>query len=92
MDFLKIFLRSVAGLPGVIQGVEALYGAKTGADKRKAAVAIVGAAINMTDAVEGKQIADGDGFSHGLGLIVDGVVACLNASLWAGKKPGSTTV
>jgi hypothetical protein len=37
----------------------------------------------MADAVSSKQIADATRFSSGLSLIVDGVVECLNASLWA---------
>lgn len=83
MDFLKLFLRSIAMLPGVIQGTEALFGAATGEQKRTAAVEIVGAAINITDAVSKKQIADADKFTAGLNEIIDGVVTCLNASIWA---------
>jgi hypothetical protein len=83
MDFLKIFLRGVALLPSVIQGIEALYGAKTGAQKREAAIAIVGAAINVADATQSKTIVDAAKFTAALGVIVDGVVACLNASIWS---------
>jgi hypothetical protein len=83
MDFLKLFLRGIALLPGVIQGTEALFGAETGAQKKAAAVEIVGAAINMTDAVTMKQIADSGKFTEGLNSIIDGVVTCLNASIWA---------
>ncbi len=83
MDFLKMFLRGVAMLPGVIQGTEALFGASTGEQKRKAAVEVVDAAINITDAVTKKQIADADKFTAGLNAIIDGVVMCLNASIWA---------
>ena len=83
MDFLKVFLRGIALLPGVIQGTETLFGAKTGEQKKAAAVEIVGAAINVADAVTTKQIADADKFTAGLNGIIDGVVTCLNASLWA---------
>ncbi|MBB5317611.1 hypothetical protein [Tunturibacter empetritectus] len=86
MDFLKLFLRSIALLPGVIQGTEALFGAKTGEQKKDAAVEIVGAAINITDAVTRKQIADADKFTQGLSMTIDGVVMCLNASLWANRS------
>jgi len=37
----------------------------------------------MADAVSTKQIADSTKFTGGLNLIVDGVVECLNASIWA---------
>ena len=83
MDFVKLFLRSIALLPGVIQGVEALFGEKTGPQKKAAAVEMVGAAINLADAVTMKQIADSGKFTAGLSLIIDGVVDCLNASIWA---------
>jgi hypothetical protein len=86
MDFLKLFFRSIALLPGVIHGTEALFGAKTGEQKKDAAVEIVGAAINITDAVTRKQIADADKFTQGLSMTIDGVVMCLNASLWANRS------
>jgi len=86
MDFLKLFFRSMALLPGVIQGTEALFGAKTGEQKKAAAVEIVGAAINITDDVTRKHIADADKFTQGLSMTIDGVVMCLNASLWANRS------
>ena len=82
MDFLKIFLRGISLLPSAIQGVETLYGAKTGEQKRAAAIAIVGSAIGIVDAVDSKTIVDPAQFTAALGVIVDGVVACLNASIW----------
>ena len=83
MNFLKLFLRTIALIPGVVQGTEALFGAKSGEQKKKAAVEIVGAAINVADAVTMKHIADADKFTEGLSTLIDGVVMCLNASLWA---------
>ena len=83
MNFLKLFLRGIAILPSLIQGIEQIYGAKTGAEKRTAALEIVSSAIKLTDAVAAKNIVNADGFTEGLGKVVDGVVACLNASLWA---------
>jgi hypothetical protein len=83
MDFLKLFLRAIVLIPGVIQGTEAMFGAKTGEQKKKAAVEIVGSAINIADAVTMKQIADSSRFTEGLSAIIDGVVTCLNASIWA---------
>jgi hypothetical protein len=83
MDFLKLFLRAIVLIPGIIQGTEAMFGAKTGEQKKKAAVEIVGSAINIADAVTMKQIADSSRFTEGLSAIIDGVVTCLNASIWA---------
>ena len=83
MNFMKLFLRGIAILPSLLQGIESLYGAKTGAEKKSAALDVVTSAIKMTDAVANKTILNADGFTTGLGLVVDGVVACLNASVWA---------
>ena len=83
MDFLKLFLRAIVLIPGVIQGTEAMFGAKTGEQKKKAAVEIVRSAINIADAVTMKQIADSGRFTEGLSAIIDGVVTCMNASIWA---------
>ena len=82
MNFLKLFLRGIAILPSLIQGVETLFGAKTGAQKKDAALSIVTAAINATDTLGQKQIVDASGFTEGLSTVIDGVVACLNASIW----------
>ena len=82
MNFTKLLLRGIAFLPSVLQGIEALFGVKTGEQKKAAALEIVGAAINVADAIEQKTIIDADAFTAGMGAIVDGVVACLNASLW----------
>lgn len=68
-------------LPSLIQGIEGMFGEKAGAKKKKASLEIVGAAINVANAIEGKQIADSAGFTDGLGKIIDGVVACLDASV-----------
>lgn len=83
MDFLKALLRGIALLPGVIHGTEAMFDAASGEQKKAAALEIVGAAINITDAVAMKQIADSGRFTAGLSAIIDGVVTCLNASVWA---------
>ena len=86
MDFLKLFLRAISLIPSLVQSVELLYGAKTGAQKKDAALSIVTSSINVADAVSQKQIADAPRFTQGLEQIVDGVVECLNASLWANNS------
>jgi hypothetical protein len=83
MNFLNQLLRGITLVPGVIQSVEGLTGAQTGAQKKDAALSIVGSAINIADAVGSKQIADAGTFQSGLGKVIDGFVDCLNASIWA---------
>jgi hypothetical protein len=83
MNFLGKLLSGIAFIPAVVHGVEALFGSKSGSEKKEAALSFASSAISMTDAVLAKQIIDADKFRDGLGKIIDGVVQCLNASAWA---------
>jgi hypothetical protein len=83
MNFLAKLLRGIAFVPAVVHGIEALFGSKSGADKKEAALSFVGAALSLTDAVLNHDVVDADKFKDGLGKIIDGVVQCLNASAWA---------
>ena len=85
MNFLAKLLQGISLAPSVVHGVEGLLGAQNGADKRNAALNFVQSAMSVTDAVADKQIVDPAKFSDGLGKVIDGVVACLNASVWAKK-------
>jgi hypothetical protein len=82
VNFLVKLLRGVAFIPAVVHGIEALFGSKSGADKREAALSFVGAALSLTDAIANKDVVDADKFREGLGKIIDGTVECLNASAW----------
>ena len=83
MNFLAILLRGISFIPAIVHGIEALFGSKSGADKKDAALNFASAALSMTDAVANKNIIDPDKFRDGLGKVIDGVVECLNASVWA---------
>jgi hypothetical protein len=85
MNVLSMILSGISLVPGVVQSVEGLFGAKSGDQKKQAAIAAVGSAINLTDAVSSKQVLDPTQFESGLGKVIDGVVACLNATAWAKK-------
>ncbi|HEV2577943.1 MAG TPA: hypothetical protein VGU25_12105 [Acidobacteriaceae bacterium] len=82
MEFVKLFLRVLGVLPRAILNMETMFAGKSGEQKKHAVLGVVTMGLNVLDAVEQKQIVDADGFSAGLGSIVDGVVACLNASVW----------
>jgi len=86
MNFLSKLLQGIALIPGVVTSVEQLFGAKDGASKKNAALNFVSNALCATDAVAGKTIVDPNKFQDGLGKVIDGVVACLNASVWAAKQ------
>ena len=82
MNFLPKLLQAIGFVPAIVHGVEAIFGGQSGADKKSAALSFLQAAVSVTDDV-GKSIADRDKFEAGLGKVIDGVVECLNASVWA---------
>jgi hypothetical protein len=86
MSFLPKLLRAFAFIPAVIQGIEAIFGAKTGAQKKESALSFVQAALQLTEAIANRDIADEQKFRDGLSKIIDGVVQCLNASSWAKSR------
>ncbi len=87
MNFLGKLLQGVSFLPSIITGIEGLFAGRSGSDKKNAALGFVTAALSLTDAVAENQVVDPQKFTEGLGKVIDGVVQCLNASVWA-KKAG----
>lgn len=86
MIFLATLLQGISFIPAVVHGVEALLGSKTGGEKKQAVLSFVSAGLGITDAVANKQIMDQGKFSAGLSKVIDGVVDCMNASVWAKAK------
>ena len=86
MNFLATLLRGIAFIPAVVQGVEAVFGSKSGTEKKDAALNFVSSALAITQAVAQKDIVDPEKFHTGLGQIIDGTVQCMNASTWAKAK------
>jgi len=86
MNFLAKLLRGIAFIPAIVHGIEALFGGKTGNEKKEAALSFVGAALSMSEAISQREIVDEGRFRDGLSKIIDGVVQCLNASAWAKAK------
>lgn len=83
MNFLGKLLSGIAFVPAIVHGIEALFGSKSGGDKKEAALSFVTAALSMSESVMNKDIVDENKFRDGLSKIIDGVVQCLNASVWA---------
>jgi len=83
MDFLSKLLQGIAFVPSVVNGIEGLFGSRTGAEKKNAAMSFVSAALQLTDAVTSRHIVDADKFKQGLSAVIDGTVLCLNASTWS---------
>jgi len=76
-------LQGISFVPALVQGIEGLFGNRSGAEKKDAALSFVSAALSLTDAVTSRQIVDEAKFKDGLGKIIDGTMQCLNSSIWA---------
>ncbi len=87
MDFLSQLLRGIAFVPALVNGIEGLFGNKPGAEKKDAAMSFLQDALSMVDAVAKREIVDAVKFRNGISLIIDGTVACLNASTWCKQPP-----
>lgn len=83
MDFLDQLLRAIAFVPAMVNGIESLFASKPGSEKKDAAMSFLESAMATVDAVGARRIVDPEKFHAGIGMVVDGVVQCLNASAWA---------
>lgn len=83
MNFLNQLLRGISFIPALVSGIEGLLGGRSGAEKKDAAMVFLESALQTIDAVAAREIVDADKFRQGIGLVIDGVVQCLNASSWA---------
>jgi hypothetical protein len=85
MNFLSKLLQGITFVPAIVQGVEGVFGNKSGANKKAAALSFVQTAVCATDAIASKNIVDPNKFQDGLSKVIDGVVQCMNASVWANQ-------
>ena len=90
MNFLNQLLRGIAFVPALVNGIEGLFGNKSGAEKKDAAMSFLESALTTMDAIAAREILEPEKFKSGISMIVDGVVQCLNASAWA-KGGGQTS-
>jgi hypothetical protein len=92
MDFLSQLLRGIAFVPALVNGIEGLFGSKSGAEKKDAAMSFLQNALAMTDAVASREIIQPDKFHDGISKIIDGTVECLNASTWTKSESQPSAV
>jgi hypothetical protein len=83
MDFLNQLLRGIAFVPALVNGIENLFGSKSGAEKKDAAMSFLQNALTTAETVAAREITDPEKFRSGISKIIDGTVECLNASAWA---------
>ena len=96
MGWLFYLLLSVFTLLGASSGQtpatttiseRALFGSRSGTEKKDAAMSFVSAAMQLSDAVTSRHIVDEEQFKKGLSEVIDGTVLCLNASTWSKPVP-----
>jgi hypothetical protein len=87
MDFLAQLLRGIAFVPALVNGIEGLFGTKSGAEKKNAAMSFLENALATVDACAAREIIDPEKFRTGISQIIDGTVMCLNASTWCKNLP-----
>jgi len=82
---LGLYVNEIAPGPGDIKiyNVEGLFGSKSGAEKKDAAMTFLENALATVDAVATREIVDPEKFKNGVSKIIDGTVDCLNASTWS---------
>lgn len=83
MNFLEQLLRGIAFVPALVNGIEGMFGTRSGPAKKDAAMSFLESALSAVDAVAAREIVDPAKFREGISKIVDGTVECLNASTWA---------
>jgi hypothetical protein len=82
MNFLSQLLRGIAFVPALVNGIEGLFATKSGAEKKDAAMTFLENALGAANAIESREIVNPEQFRNGISMIIDGTVACLNASTW----------
>lgn len=82
---LGFYVNENAPGPGDIKiyNAEALFGGKSGAEKKDAAMSFLESALATVDAVAAREIVEPEKVKNGVSKIIDGTVDCLNASTWA---------
>ncbi len=92
MNFLNQLLRGIAFIPALVNGIEGLFGGKSGAEKKDAAMSFLETALATVDPVAQREIVDPEKFKTGVSKIIDGTVDCLNASTWAKQNTSTPAV
>jgi len=91
MDFLPRLLQAIGFIPGIVSTIESLLGHRSGTEKKDAVMSLLETALSAGDAVMRREIVDDAKFRAGLSTIINGVVDCLNASVWAKPQPAPST-
>lgn len=83
MNWLPKLITGLSFLPAIVNGIEGLFGKRSGEEKKNAALTFLESTLSLSEALSNREIVDNDKFKNGLGKMIDGAVECLNASVWA---------
>lgn len=92
MNFVNLLLKAISFVPALVTGIENMCANKSGAEKKDAAMSLLETTLRTIDVVAAREIVDPAKFREGIGLVIDGVVECLNASAWAKSETVSPVV
>jgi len=72
MTFLQRVLQAIGLIPMFVHGVESMFGARGGEEKKESAISLVSTAIRLGEAVGNREIVDEEKFRAGLSKVIDG--------------------
>jgi len=86
MDWLPKLISGLSFLPAIVNGIEGLFGKRSGEEKKNAALTFLEATLSVSEALSNREIVDNERFKDGMSKMIDGAVECLNASVWAKQE------
>ena len=81
MNFLSSVLKATKHLPALISGAEAMFGKKTGVQKRAEVVEQIELMLNLKNAILAGDVVDEALFREGLGEAISGFVKMQKAAV-----------
>ena len=83
MNLVKSILNAIKDAAVHMFGLEAVFGPKTGPEKKAAVMAMIEQAIGLGEQISGKEIVNEDEFVAGLDQAAEGVLRALKATrIW----------
>lgn len=70
----------IGGLPSLVMDIERIHAGKSGADKKAAAMELIGHSLGIVEATSPAHAAQINAVAVGVGAAIDGIVAALNAA------------
>ena len=91
MNFLDQLLKAIAFVPALVNGIEGLFGNKSGIEKKDAAMTFLQNALATIDAVAAREIVEPEKFRDGISKIIDNSVTNVGAGSFLPMAGGTMT-